>query len=36
VERAVYELLYESMCRPTWISIPIIGLLEAEVYKRAL
>jgi hypothetical protein len=36
VERAVYELLYESTYRPTWISIPIVGLLEAEVYKRAV
>jgi predicted trehalose synthase len=36
VERAVYELFYESMYRPTWISITIVGLLEAEVYKKAL
>lgn len=32
VERAVYELYYESFYRPEWTSIPIAGLLEAEKY----
>ena len=33
VERAVYELYYESLYRPLWVSIPVTGLLEARVYK---
>jgi len=33
VERAVYELYYESLYRPLWISIPTTGLLEARIYK---
>ncbi|MEM4869538.1 MAG: alpha-amylase [Desulfurococcaceae archaeon] len=33
VERAVYEFFYESHYRPSWISIPLAGLLEARVYK---
>ena len=37
VERAVYELYYESLYRPLWVSIPITGILEASVYRsRAL
>ncbi len=33
IERAVYELYYESLYRPLWISIPTTGLLEARVYE---
>lgn len=32
VERAVYEVFYESLYRPGWVSIPIAGLMEAERY----
>lgn len=35
VERAIYELYYESLYRPSWISIPISGVIDALVYKRA-
>ncbi len=33
VERAVYELYYESLYRPQWVSIPIVGLIEAKIFK---
>jgi len=34
IERAVYEIYYESLYRPEWVSIPISGLFEAEhVYR---
>ncbi len=36
VERAVYELYYESLYRPSWISIPVVGLVEAGLYKSRL
>lgn len=29
IERALYEIYYESLYRPTWASIPIAGLVEA-------
>lgn len=29
IERALYEVYYESLYRPTWVSIPIAGLIEA-------
>lgn len=32
VERAVYEFYYEALYRPTWISIPLVGILEARKY----
>lgn len=35
VERAVYELYYESMYRPGWVSVPIAGLVEAPLYRVA-
>ena len=30
VERAVYEFYYESLYRPGWVSIPIVGILESR------
>ncbi|ADV65060.1 alpha-amylase [Desulfurococcus mucosus] len=34
VERAIYETYYESLYRPSWVSIPIAGLFEAyRVYR---
>lgn len=32
-ERAVYEFYYEAHYRPPWVSIPLVGLAEAPVYK---
>lgn len=28
IERALYEIYYESLYRPTWISIPLVGLYQ--------
>lgn len=34
IERAVYEVYYESLYRPNWVSIPIAGLYEASRIYR--
>jgi maltokinase len=31
VERALYEILYEAMYRPKWVSVPIVGLLNPSI-----
>lgn len=28
IERALYEVFYESLYRPTWVSIPLVGLYQ--------